>query len=64
MQMNIGFWINSDGNARSSVKGLSFEQVEFLKSLKEGDRLVLFVKPTPEGQQPHFSLTKTGNQNG
>lgn len=60
MQVSIGMWLTSDGNYRSSVKGLTFEQVEFLKTLKEGDRLVAFVRKDKIGQQPDLSLTKTG----
>ena len=38
----IGFWENKDKAFRSSTQGLSEEQIEWFKSLKVGDRLVLF----------------------
>ena len=60
----LGFWKTSDGNARSSVKGLSFEQLEWLKSLKEGERLVLWLNsPKNSNSSPDIMLGKTGTAN-
>ena len=57
--MNIGFWKNKDNNFRSSYKGLTEEQVEFLKGLKKGDRLVIFVLSKNDGtNMPLLELTK------
>lgn len=57
----LGFWNTSDGNARSSVKGLSFEQLEWLKTLKEGDRLVLWLhNEKKSNSSPDIMLSKTG----
>ncbi len=60
----LGFWRTSDGNARSSVKGLTFEQVEWLKTLKEGERVVLWLNsPKKSAGSPDIVLGKTGTPN-
>ncbi len=39
----VGFYMNEDnGHCKSHSKGLTEEQVEELKKLKVGDRLILF----------------------
>jgi len=58
---NIGFWkIVNSNNFTSSVKGLTEEQVNYLKNLKVGDRLVLFVNDVREGEKsPNLSLKRS-----
>jgi hypothetical protein len=58
--VNIAFWKNKDGNFRSDIKGLSGEEIEFLHSLKEGDKLVLFqAEPMARKYWPDLKLTKS-----
>ena len=59
----IGFWLAKDRALRSSTQGLTQEQIEFLQSLKVGDRLVLFpAKPDANKNYPDLSLTKVENK--
>lgn len=54
--LNIALWEKDSGNALSHSQGLNAEQVEALKALKVGDRLIMF-KNTREGEtQPDFNL--------
>ncbi len=52
----INFWEKEDGSMFNHSKGLDARDVEFLKTLKEGDRLML--KPTPKSKDtsPDFAL--------
>ncbi len=58
--MNIAFWKKESGNFMNHSQGLSVEQIEFLKSLKPGDRLIIYVNVPKEGQEhlPTHSLKK------
>lgn len=40
--LNVSFWSKESGNFLSHSKGLNEEQVEYLKKLKVGDRLILW----------------------
>lgn len=40
--MGINFWKKESGNLLSHGQGLTKEQVQFLQSLKEGVRLILW----------------------
>lgn len=56
--LNISLWQKDSGNALSHSHGLDRAQIEALKELKEGDRIILF-KNTREGEtQPTFNLKK------
>jgi hypothetical protein len=57
--MSIGFWEKESGHMFSYGKGLSEEQVKELKSLKVGDRLILFKNDGSRPNSPHFSLKKS-----
>jgi len=56
--MAIGFWINAANNLNTSMQGLSEEQVEFLRSLSVGDRLVLWNNDGKKNfdKQPDYTL--------
>ena len=41
MELKMHFWKKDTGNMMSHTKGLTKEQVEMFKELKEGDRLIL-----------------------
>jgi hypothetical protein len=54
------FWKKESGNMMSSGKGLSKEELEFLQSLKEGDRLIVWdnAKSKKGESSPDFTLKK------
>ncbi len=57
--MSIGFWKKESGNSLTHGKGLTVEHIEFLKTLKEGDRLIIWDNKPKEGEtKPHFTLKK------
>ncbi len=62
--INIGFWKKETGNLMSHGSGLNGEQIEALKDLKEGDRLIIWrntkkTESTPEYTLKIFKSTKT-----
>lgn len=54
--LNIAFWLKDSGNALSHGQGLTKEQVEALKDLKEGDRLIMFSNKEGGETRPNYSL--------
>lgn len=57
----VGLYKNNEtGTMLSHASGLSEEQIEFLQSLKPGDRLVLWVNSykTAENKVPTHNLCK------
>ena len=52
----IGFWTKETGNMLSHGKGLDVDQIQFLQSLKEGDRLILWLRKTGTETSPNFTL--------
>lgn len=53
----IGLWTSSGGQSVSHNKGLNKEQIAFLQSLKEGDRIIVWpnsYKSAPH--EPDFNL--------
>jgi hypothetical protein len=61
--LSIGFWANkTNKHFNSAAKGLTKDQVEALKDLKEGDRLVLFVNEREGETQPKFNLKVSINK--
>lgn len=67
--IKIGFWKKESGNLMSIGKGLSQAEIDFLRSLKPGDRLILWDNSRSKGNNdalPGFSLAKyeKGNNNG
>lgn len=55
--LRIGFWINERGTMISHSTGLTLEQVEELKKLKVGDRLVVWNNTDREkSTSPSHSL--------
>lgn len=50
----VSFWKKSSGNLFSAKSGLTTAQVEFLRQLKPGDRLVIWVNE--EEDAPDFTL--------
>lgn len=60
----IGFWQSKDKAFRTSTKGLSQEQIDFLQSLKVGDRLVIFPARGDESKNfPDLTLLKSEHKN-
>lgn len=55
----IGFWKNKDGNFRSDRRGLTQKQIDLLHSLREGDRLAIYVQLENEGtDRPTLDMNK------
>ena len=55
----VVFWINKDNAFRSHKGGLSSNEIKFLHSLQEGDRLVLFpADPDSHKLAPDLTLKK------
>ena len=57
---NLGFWVKPSGSIMTSSKGLTKEDITFLQSLKEGDRLIMWDNSSKaEGtNNPTHNLTK------
>lgn len=56
----IGLWKKDTGNLMSHAQGLTETQIEFLQSLKPGDRLIAWdnsANPTETG--PGYTLKKS-----
>ena len=57
--MSIGLWKSASGAYLTAAKGLTEEQAEMLRSVKAGDRLILFVNAFKQKEaQPDLSLDK------
>ena len=54
----IGFWIKDTGNFMTHAKGLTQEQIDFLKTLKLGDRLILWKNSRGSEVSPDYTLAK------
>lgn len=66
-QLNVALWQKESGNALSHTQGLNAEQIEALKELKVGDRLILFKNKKEGDTQPTFNLklfTKPADDGG
>ncbi len=46
--LKINFWSKESGNLLSHGKGLTPEQIQYLRQLKEGDRLILWFNGAKE----------------
>jgi len=60
-EVYIGLWKTKGGNALSSIKGLSQNEVDSLKKLKAGDRLIIYVNEEDDklsASSPDYSLKK------
>lgn len=55
-EFNVGFWKKESGNLMSHGKGLTAEQVEQLKTLKEGDRFIIWTNTRKSETSPGFTL--------
>lgn len=56
----IGFWQSKDKAFRTSTRGLSQDQIDFLQSLRVGDRLVIFPAKGSESKNfPDLTLLKS-----
>jgi hypothetical protein len=54
---SISFWKTQYSSYKTHVAGLTKEQIEFLKTLKEGDSLMLFVNEDKKSSySPDMSL--------
>lgn len=54
--LNVPLWQKESGNALTHSQGLTAEQVEAIKLLKAGDRLILFLNKKAGETQPTFNL--------
>lgn len=62
-KVGIGLWKNDRGNMLSHSKGLTQEQVNFLQSLKAGDRMIIWPNSFKEkGHEPDFNLRMFAEQ--
>lgn len=52
----LKFWAKESGNLMTHGDGLTKEQVEDLKSLKEGDRLIMWRNKRERDSDAHYSL--------
>jgi hypothetical protein len=60
----IALWIKETSNLMSAGKGLTEEEIQFLHSLKPGDRLIVFKNDKKFSENsPHYSLQKYENAN-
>lgn len=57
---SVGFWKSKVGFI-SHKEGLSQEQVDYLRNLKVGDRLVLFDNDVREGERGAILTLKRSN---
>ena len=54
--VKIAFWSKETGNLMSHTKGLTMEQVQELKSLKEGDRLILWHNTREKDSDSSYTM--------
>jgi len=54
--LKIPFWSKETGNLMSHSNGLTPEQVEYLKQLKVGERLILWFNKTENANQPSYTM--------
>ncbi len=59
-ELNVSMWTNEESkNSLSHREGLNEDQIAFLRELKVGDRLIVFVnKKRDRDTSPHFTLKK------
>jgi hypothetical protein len=56
---SISFWKTDYGSLKTHNKGLTEQQIEFLKTLKVGDELILFTNQDKKDKtSPDHSLKK------
>ena len=55
-KLSIGFWTMETGSLISHNRGLTKEQIDDLKTLKEGDRIILFYNSERRDKQPAYNL--------
>lgn len=56
LNLSISLWQKETGHSMSHAKGLTQEQVDALKELKAGDRLILFKNDKRGDTSPTFTL--------
>ena len=54
--LKIGFWSKETGNLMSHSSGLTMEQVTYLRQLKQGDRLILWLNTNEDSKASNYSL--------
>jgi len=54
--LKIAFWMKESGNLLGVRTGLNLEQIEALKSLKEGDRFILWKQEQKTETSPFYVL--------
>lgn len=56
--VKISFWSKESGNLMSHSGGLTNEQIQALKELKEGDRLILWHNKREKESDSSYTLKK------
>lgn len=57
--MNINFWMARNGAYLTHNRGLTPEQIAFLRSLQPGDRLVIYTnEPDPDKNESDLTMKK------
>ena len=54
--LTIRFWIKDSGNGMSHKEGLSQQQIDELRQLEPGDRLILWKNKREKDSDSHFNL--------
>lgn len=55
---DIGFWSTAKGSLCSGVNGLTTLEIEYLKSLRPGDRLILYPEVSNNPKSPQVRLKR------
>lgn len=56
--IKINFWSKDTGNLMSAQTGLTAEEIQGIKELKEGDRIILWLNKRETERQPSYTLKK------
>lgn len=54
--LKVPFWSKETGNLMSHANGLTPEQVEYLKTLEVGDRLIMWFNKIDGPSKPSYNL--------
>lgn len=55
-KLSIPFWRKDSGSIMTHQQGLTQDQLDALKELKVGDRLILWLENRAEGSTPNYKL--------
>ncbi len=54
--LSIGLWTKNTGNLMSHSAGLSHEELQYIKNLKVGDRLIVWLNQKKTDASPSHTL--------